>query len=142
MKQSGIIELEELYEETRLDHFVMAISHLMDIGWSTAESITDKQLESCRGNSLMTKDFVVWINKTAREIAKNYEPAAVIAFCAYHDIFDTNIFADARENKVRLAIDAIDDLNDEYGLENNLPDTLGNYLGAVAEAAEAKEVQK
>lgn len=131
-------KLEELYQNTRLDHFVMAISHLMNIGWQKAESITDEQLERCRGNGIMTKDFVIELNKTTREIAKCCEPSELICFCMYHDIFDTNLyFDDARENKIKLAIEAIDDLNDEYEInDNDLSYVLENYLAEVNDKKE------
>ena len=137
----NIEKLEEIYQQTRLDYFVMAICHLMNIGWEKAEKITDKQLEKCEGNSMMTTDFVVWINKTAREIAKCCEPSGLIAFCAYHDIFDIkSYFEDARENKIRLAIDAINDLDSHYEVDgDDLTYKLEDYLSDVHDEVEREK---
>ena len=136
----NIKKLEEIYSNTRLDYFVMAISHLMDIGWSKAELITDEQLEQAEGNGFMTKEFVVWINKTAREIAKACEPSELICFCQYHDLFDTNCYEDARQKKIELAKEAIDDLSDEYEIDTDLGYDLDNFLCDVEKAMDKEEV--
>lgn len=132
MRSEDMKKLEELYRKTRLDYFVMAISHLMHIGWGTAEEITDEQIENCEGNGFMTKEFVMELNRTAREIARSCEPSGLICFCEYKGIFDTgSYFEDAREKTVEKAIEAIRDLNDEYELDNELDYKLERYLAKV-----------
>ena len=87
--------MKKLYDKTRLDYFVMAVTHLMDIGWRNAEKITDEEIEKCEGNGLMTKDFVQWIQRTAREITQIADgPVELIQFCEAQDVFDVQNYAD------------------------------------------------
>ena len=137
-------KLEEIFKNTRLDWFVMAISHLMMLGWNTAKEITDEQIEAAEGNGLMSKEFVVWINKTAREIAKSCDPSQLVIFCMHHEIYATDTYYDdARQKKIEHAIDAINDLNGEFELDNDdLPYVLETYLADVDDAIKAVCVEQ
>jgi len=88
-------ELKRFYDKTRIDYFVMAVTHLMDIGWRNAEKITDDDIEKCEGNGLMTKDFVQWIQRTARELTRIADgPVELIQFCEAQDVFDIQNYAE------------------------------------------------
>ena len=85
-------KIKEIYDGTRLDIFVMATSHLLDIGWRTAEQITDEELEKVKGNGLMTADFCRELCRIARDIAKASNPVEFIQFCRVEKLFDTKGF--------------------------------------------------
>jgi hypothetical protein len=85
-------KIKEIYDGTRLDIFVMATSHLLDIGWRTAEKITDKQIDNLEGNGLMTKEFCQELVRIARNIAKACNAVEFIQFCQVEKLFDTKGF--------------------------------------------------
>ena len=85
-------KIKEIYDNTRLDIFVMSTTHLMDIGWDTAISITDKDLEKVKGNGLMTAEFCRELCRIARDIAKACNPVEFIQFCQVEKLFDTKGF--------------------------------------------------
>lgn len=47
--------------------FPMIVPYLMDIGWRTAEKITDEDIEKMEGNGLMTKDFCQHLCSSERD---------------------------------------------------------------------------
>ena len=83
----GYAEVKEIYNRERLDYFVMAISHLMDIGFRNAQKITDEQIKEVEGNGFMTKEFCEWLLTTAREIANACHPSELIQLCQANDVF-------------------------------------------------------
>ena len=85
-------KIKKIYDGTRLDIFVMAVTHLMNIGWNIAENITDKQIDNVEGNGLMTKEFCQELVKIAREIATTCNPVELIMFCQVEKLFDTKGF--------------------------------------------------
>lgn len=87
-------KLMEMINEHGLDRFVMAICHLMDIGWREANKITDEDIEAIKmpDNSIMTTEFVQELNSMAREIAKSCQPSDIIKFCELEKPFDTRGF--------------------------------------------------
>lgn len=85
-------KIKAIYDKTRIDYFVMGVSHLMDIGWRTAEAMTDEDIDSLEGNGFMTEDFCKYICRLAREIAQAAQPTELIMFCAVEKVFDTKGF--------------------------------------------------
>jgi len=86
-------KLNELYEKTRLDMFAMAVSYLVDTGYSVVEQITDEEIAEMEGNGLMTKDFVQALVKLAREITRVTEHGTeVIQFCSALSVFETTYY--------------------------------------------------
>lgn len=81
-------KIKEIYKSTRLDLFCMAASHLLDIGWRTAQQITDEDLEEIEGNGLMTADYVRALCRTARDISKACTPVKFIQFCQLEQLYD------------------------------------------------------
>ena len=82
-------DIKKIYDKTRLDYFVMATAHLLDIGWKTAESITDEDIANTKGNGFMTDEFCQYLNELAREIAQTCSPTEFIQFCQVEKIFST-----------------------------------------------------
>lgn len=124
-------ELKKFYDKTRLDYFVMAITHLMDIGWRNAEKITDEEIEKCEGNGLMTKDFVQWIQRTAREITRIADGSVeLIQFCEAQDVFDIQNYSDMtpRNRLEEMLLNAISYLGNR-----------GNGVEDIMEILEANE---
>ena len=124
-------ELKKFYDKTRLDYFVMAVTHLMDIGWRNAEKITDEEIEQCEGNGLMTKDFVQWIQRTAREITRIADgPVELIQFCEAQDVFDIQNYSDMtpRNRLEEMLLNAISYLGNR-----------GNGVEDIMEILEANE---
>ena len=90
---SSYEKLKEIKNQYRLDHFVMACAHFFDIGYRNALEITDEEIENAQENGLMTKEFVQFLMRTARELAQVSESAIdVVQFCAAEDIFDTRYY--------------------------------------------------
>ena len=84
----GYTEVKKIYDKTRLDVFVMAIAHLMNIGFLTASQITDEDIEKVEGNGFMTKEYCQELNKIASEIAKNCTPSEFIQLCEAVEPFE------------------------------------------------------
>lgn len=83
-------DIEKIYNNTRLDVFIMASTHLMDIGWNEAEQITDEDIETkVEGNGLMTKEFCQELVRIARDIAKAGSPVEFIQLCQVEKLYDT-----------------------------------------------------
>jgi len=96
MRANAYDKIKAIYDKTRLDYFVMSIAHLMDIGWRQAEAMTDEDIDSLKGNGLMTADFCKYICRIAREIAQNADSTDVILFCQVEKIFDIKGFKPRR----------------------------------------------
>jgi len=89
MKRKSDSTIETIYDNNRLDMFVMAVSHLMDIGFRNAVKIKDKDIAALEGNGLMTQSFVQDLVKLSREISLACSsPTELIVFCNKHEIFD------------------------------------------------------
>ena len=90
----GYAEVKLIYDTTRLDMFVLAISHLMDIGFRNAAQITDEDIEATEGNGIMTQSFCQELNRMAREIANCCEPSELVQLCQAEDVFDVKFSAE------------------------------------------------
>lgn len=130
----GYAEVKKIYDSIRLDLFVLAISHLMDIGFRTASRITDEDIEKTEGNGLMTKDFCQALNKIARDIAQNCEPAELVQLCQAEDVFDIRFLAEkiGRSRLEVLLYNALCHMTDQ-GMGN---DEIANYIGATEDEME------
>ncbi len=85
--------LKKIYDNNRLDVFIMATAHLLDIGYRQAVSITDKDIDELEENELMTKEFIQDLVRLTREIAKNVDSSIeIIQFCMVEKIFDTKYY--------------------------------------------------
>jgi len=91
-------DIENIYKNTRLDAFLMASSHLMDIGWRRAVQMTDEQIAQVEGNGLMTAEFCQMLCRVARDIAKAGSPVEFIQFCQVNELYDTS-FIEGEENE-------------------------------------------
>lgn len=88
-------KMKELYDKTRLDMFAMAVSYIIDTGYSAVEQITDEEIAEMEGNGLMTKEFVQGLVKLAREITRVTEHGTeVIQFCAALSVFETTYYTE------------------------------------------------
>jgi len=87
--------LKAIYDKTRLDMFSMAVAHLLDIGFRSAEEITDDEIAQMKGNGLMTQGFVQDLVRLSREIAKacDNNPVEIIQFCQAEEVFDIRRYA-------------------------------------------------
>ena len=83
-------EIKKIYDRVGTPIFNMATTHLMSIGWNTAEKMTDEQITKVEGNGLMTQDFCQDLCKIAREVAQNASPVEFIQFCQIEKLYDTN----------------------------------------------------
>lgn len=87
-------KIKEIYRQQRLDYFVMACSYFFDIGYAQAKELTEEQINKAEGNGLMTKEFVQYIMRTAKEIAEVSEsPIDLVQFCMAEDVFDIRLYA-------------------------------------------------
>lgn len=82
-------DIKKIYENTRLDAFLMASTHLMDIGWRRATQMTDEQISKVEGNGLMTAEYCQMLCRVARDIAKACSPVEFIQFCQVNELYDT-----------------------------------------------------
>ena len=88
------VKLIEIKNSCRFDHFVMAVSHYLDIGHRNAKEITQEDIDSVEENGLMTKEFCQFLMRTAKIIADSVDSAVeVIQFCTVEDIFETRFYA-------------------------------------------------
>lgn len=85
-------KIKAIYDTTRLDIFVMAVTHLMNLGWDHAEKITDDDIAKVKGNGLMTAEFCQDLCRIARDIAVAVNPVEFVQFCQVEKLFDTKFF--------------------------------------------------
>lgn len=87
--------LKAIYSKTRLDMFSMAVAHLLDIGFRSAEKITDNEIAQMEGNGLMTQGFVQDLVRLSREIARACDgnPVELIQFCMAEEVFEIKWYA-------------------------------------------------
>lgn len=108
--------LKKIYDETRLDGFAMAMTYIVDKGWSNVKEITDEEINEMQGNGLMTQGFVQWLVKLARDIVNATEsPCEIIQFCDSESVFETTYFT-----------------NGEHISRRELEDGMGKLLRYVA----------
>lgn len=82
-------DIKKIYDETRVDHFVMATTHLMNVGWDEASSWTDEEIANVKGNGIMTAEFCQYLCELARDIAKAGSPTEFIQLCQVVKLYDT-----------------------------------------------------
>lgn len=88
-------ELKKIYDNNRLDVFVMAVGNLLDKGYDTVIKITDDDISKIKmsENSLMTTGFAQALTKLTRDIANNCDSVVeIIQFCAKEKIFDIKYY--------------------------------------------------
>lgn len=124
----GYAEVKKIYDANRLGVFVMAISYLMDIGFRNATEITDKDIDECEGNGLMTKSFCQELMKMAREIANACEPSELVQLCQAEDVFDVKFSAGkiGRSRLETLLWNALTHMTDQ-GMDS---EEIAEYIGA------------
>ena len=84
-------ELKRIYDNNRLDVFVMAVGNLLDKGYDTVIKITDEDISKLQmpEHSIMTTGFAQALTKLTRDIAKNCDSVVeIIQFCAKEKVFD------------------------------------------------------
>lgn len=87
-------ELKKIYDKTRIDFFVLALSYIGDKGIVNVKEITDEQIKNLDGNGLMTQDFVQDLVSKAREICRVVDnPAELFQFCQAEDVYDVTFYA-------------------------------------------------
>lgn len=72
-------ELKKYVESINSIVFRMALSQLMVMGVENASKISDEDIENCKENDMMTKEFVQDLFKVTRELAK-YEIWDILAY--------------------------------------------------------------
>ena len=88
-------ELKKIYDNNRVDVFVMAVANLLDKGYDTVIKITDKDISEIQmpKNSLITTGFAQSLTKLTRDIAQNCDSVVeIIRFCAKEKIFDIKYY--------------------------------------------------
>lgn len=113
----GYDEIKKIYNRERLDIFVMAITHLMNIGWETAEQISDLQIAVTEGNGLMTKEFCQNLNRLTREIALCCQPHELVQLCEAEEIFDIQ-FKPNKVSRNKLESALVEAINQKLYHEN------------------------
>lgn len=89
--------LKEIYDKTRMDMFVMAVTYLVDVGHRNVKAITEKQIENMEGNPFMTEEYVKELVRKAKEIAECIDtPTEIILFCQAEKVFDTQFYKKGR----------------------------------------------
>jgi hypothetical protein len=83
--------LKEIYRKTQGAMWSMSVAYLLDKGFTYVQQITDEQIETLNGNTLMTADFEQDIVRTARDIANECgnDVIEIIQFCMIEECFDT-----------------------------------------------------
>lgn len=72
-------ELKKYVESINGIIFRMALSQLMTMGVENASKISDEDIENCKENDMMTKEFVQDLFRVTRELAK-YEIWDILAY--------------------------------------------------------------
>ena len=85
-------ELKKIMNREGITVFLMATSHLIDIGYRNAIEITDKDIEELEGNGLMTQRFVQNLVKVTREIAQTVSIVELIQFFEVEKLYDIKGF--------------------------------------------------
>lgn len=85
MKTNKYSKLESILNEVSLPNFVMAVSHLMDVGYRnmTEENIKEATAEINKQddkNAIMTNDFMIFILELAYKISQAGSSMDVVKF--------------------------------------------------------------
>ena len=105
-------KLMEIYNNTRLDFFIMAVNHLFDIGLRMSRKITDEDIENQQGNGLMTKEFCQELLKTTRDIANAIDgPYELLSFMSQEDIY-------GNDKRVIITVNYGGQIDGIYGTRN------------------------
>ena len=87
-------DLKAIYDCNRLDFFVMAVCHLLDIGFNNVKDITDDQIATIKDQGWATAGFLQELVTTSREIAEACgSPVELIQFCMAEEVFDVEFYA-------------------------------------------------
>lgn len=87
-------DLVAIYENNRIDMLAMALSYIMDKGWSNVKELTDEEIDSFEGNGLMTKGFVQGLCRLAKEICDASDnPTELYQFCDSVGVYETTYFS-------------------------------------------------
>lgn len=85
-----LLEIKKIHPST----WIFACTYFFDIGYAQAKELTVKDVESAKGNGLMTRGFEQELIQTTREIARAVESGIdLVQFCAIDDTYDTRTFA-------------------------------------------------
>ena len=129
-------DLKKIYDRTRLDYFAMAVSYLVDIGWRNAKEIDESDIHDAQGNGLMTKEFVQWVMRTARDIANATNgPTEIIQFCDVEGVFEVEKYS----NGERLGRQALEELSKKLAEFTLYDDTISFTIGTDEERKELLE---
>lgn len=92
--------LKKIYRETQGAIWSMSVAYLLDKGFTYVQQITDKQIETLKGNPLMTAEFEQAIVRTARDIANECgnDVIEIIQFCMIEECFDTEWYSEEGGN--------------------------------------------
>lgn len=86
-------DLKKIYDDTRLDILAMALTYIMDKGWSNVKEFDDKEIDKLDGNGLMTKGFVQALVKLARDLCNASEnPTELFQFADSVGVYETTYF--------------------------------------------------
>ena len=79
-------ELNKLYNKNTV-LFMVSVTHLLDIGFNRAQQIQDKDIESLKGNGIMTKQYVQDLVRLTREIANTVTPTELMQWMQTAELF-------------------------------------------------------
>ena len=131
-------EMKEIYDRNRLDLFVMAVGHLLDIGFNNAKEITDDQIATIKDQGWATAGFLQKLVTISREITNACKsPVELIQFCSAEEVFDTEFYAPNKISGIRMreiAEKAVSCLCNEETIEDfvnetDLTDKEKDYFG-------------
>lgn len=85
-------KLNEIYKREISAHlyhtFNLAIEYLLDIGFVKAFELTDEDINNLKGKGSRSQDFIQYIAKLSREIARSCNSSVeIIQFCQAENLF-------------------------------------------------------
>lgn len=84
----------EIYKKTRHDHFIIAVSYLLQNGFDRVREIKPEDIEKIEEQPWATAEFLQSIVSKAVEIAGACDAMVeLIQFCTVERVFDTRFYA-------------------------------------------------
>ena len=85
--------LSELYYKTNVAIFCCAVTYIVEKGTERVMNLTDEDIQSVKGNGLMTAEYCQTIMRTGRDIANTLDsPTELIQFCDAMGLFETSFY--------------------------------------------------
>lgn len=86
---SNYVKVKQICSDIRRDYRAMVFAYIFDIGFQNAKEISDKNIDKCKDNGMLTKEFQQYLMRQARELTNACDSAVtLVQYCMAEDVYD------------------------------------------------------